>query len=303
MTTFEDILLRGVLQYKDENQDEEANAADCFRGSNTPLIHNNNFVCDSSSHCPRIALMRRAHLPTSSTKTIKDYLSHKYGRAMEAEIKKFIVDAEIPGLVTAEEEGFKAEVAINNKIIYSARPDLVVFQNGQPQYVCEFKSVQSNSTAEQVFMEKMPKLGACIQVAAQMHFHDINAGIICYVLGHWVQGFSFKTKQKLSYVPSIAVFNCKFDDEGWFTYDGKRTIIHRAAIQNSILMMNDIWEGGRIPEQRPLSLKANGVGSYSVCEYCSYGERETGICNRAESFGDGLLLENFKDIVRESFVL
>lgn len=299
-----ELIQRGVMQYVDENKDAEAEAADCFRGSSTPLVHNNLFVADSSSHCPRMAMMRRAHLPTNAPKGFKDYASHHYGRAMEALVKKNIIDADIPGIVTAEEEGFKAELMYNGQIIYSARPDLVVFYNGIPLYVCEFKSIQSNSTAEQIFVEKMPKLGACIQCAAQMMIHDIPAGVIGYFMGHWVKGYSFKTKKSLSFDPGFVTFECAFDSEGWFTYDDHRTIIHRDAIQNSILLVQDYWERGMLPEQRPLALKANGSqGAYGCCDYCDYGDKKSGVCSRAEGFKDGLSLENFKDIVREAFIL
>lgn len=300
---FAEIIQRGVSNWQDGNKDAEADASDCIRGSNTPLIHEGNFVAEGHDHCPRIALMRRAKMPTSYPKTFKDLASHAYGRAMEDLIKQLIHFAGVEGLVTAEEENYKVQVQdTEGNVFYSARPDLVVFYNSVPVFPCEFKSVQSTSTGEAVFSNKTPKLGAAIQLAAQMHFHDIEKGVICYILGNWIDGYSFAKKAKFKLEPAFIHFECEFDADGWLLVDNKKTIVNRHNLQNSILMLNQLYTEGQLPVQRPKSVKLFGQdSSYGVCEYCPYGPKKTRVCERAESFQDGLFINNFKELVNEAF--
>jgi len=302
MLNFKELILRGVSNWKDTNADPEAESSDCFRGSNTPLLFNDEFVADSSSHCPRIAMMRRAKVPTDYPKTFKDLASHAYGRAMEALVKELIQFAEVDGLATAEEENFKVQVQNNGQVIYSARPDLVIFMHGIPETACEFKSVQSNGTAEMVFENHEPKLGACIQLAAQMHFHEINRGNICYIQGHWCDGYSFTKKKRLKFEPSFLSFDCEFDSDGWFLFNNKKSIVNKHNLEAAIGILNGLYDEGQLPVQRPRSLKASGIGAYNTCEYCSYGTMKTGICDRAESTVGGLSIENFSDLVKQLLV-
>ncbi len=301
MMKFEEIIQRGVQRWKDTHRDSAADETQCFRGSNTPLLFKHDFVCDSASHCPRIAMMRRAKMPTDLPKTLKDWNSHSYGRAMEELLKKYIIDAEVEGLTTREEEDYKVQLSSSEGgVIYSARPDLIMIEKEKPEIACEFKSVQSNSTGESVFVLNTPKLGACIQVAAQMHFHDIKQGVIAYMLGHWIDGYSFSSKSKFKLEPSLKVFHCKFDDEGWLTVGNKTTIVNRNSIENGIALLNDHWEARTMPLDRPKGYKTFGdVMGYNVCDYCIYGKRNTNICEQAESYEDGLKLDNFMDVVRE----
>lgn len=302
MHSIKELLERGLYNWTDDNADKEADASSVIRGSNTPLIYDGKFVTDGADHCPRIAIARKMGLPTSHPKTARDLLSHSYGRATEALIKDLILRSKVEGLTTREEEDYKVVLEFEGRPIYSARPDLILLYNDKPYKACEFKSVQSNSTAEAAFITKEPKLGACIQVAVQMHFHDIPEGEIVYALAHWVDGYSFATKTKFKMEPSVATFVCRFNDEGWLTVNGKTTIINREHIEAGILVAYQAWQAGELIEQRPLPMKAFGKPMpYSPCDYCIYGTKNTNVCNRAEGFADGLKLENFKDIVLEAF--
>lgn len=303
MLKFKDIIERGVRNWKDEHADVEADELSCFRGSNTPLLVNDKFVCDSNSHCPRIAIIRKMGLPTDYPKTFKDLASHMYGRAMEELVKKLIQFADIEGLQTVEEEGFKVLLQQDGQTLFSARPDLILCWGGVPEEACEFKSVQSNSTGEAVFAAREPKLGACIQNAVQMHFHDLPRGTICYIEGHWIDGYSMARKAKFKYEPSFTTFDCEFDEEGNLLINGKKSVVNRYNIEKAIMITNQYFLNGEMPPDRPKPMKCFGSASYSPCEYCSMGALKSKVCDRAESIVDGLKLDNFTDLVRESFVL
>jgi hypothetical protein len=304
MLSFKEIIDRGVRNWKDEMADKTADNAQCFRGSNTPLLVDGKFVCDSSSHCPRIALLRRLGLPTDYPKTFKDLASHMYGRAMEELVKKLIIFADVEGLQTVEEEDFKVQVQDDcGSLIYSARPDLILCWNGIPTEACEFKSVQSDSTGEQVFNQKEPKLGACIQNASQMHFHDLDKGTICYIEGHWISGYSFKTKKPFKLEPGFTTFDCEFNEQGDFLINGKKTVVNRHNIEGAITLLNEFYTNGEFPEDRPKPMKTFGGAGYSPCEYCALGAMKTKVCDRAESILRGLEFQNFTDLIRESFAI
>lgn len=304
MLSFEEIINRGVRNWKDKNADKEADNLHCLRGSNTPLIYDGKFIADSSSHCPRIAAVRKLGLPTDYPKTFKDLASHAYGRAMEALLKELIEFAEVEGLVTVEEEQFKVQVTNdNNEVIYSARPDLILCWNSIPSEACEFKSVQSAGTADSVFFYKEPKLGACIQAAAQMHFHGLDKGTICYISGAWVEGYSFPRKAKFKYDPMFKCFNLKFDEEGWLLVDERKSLVNKNNLEGGISLLTQYLEAGQLPEERPRSLKTFGAAAYNVCEYCTFGAQKTGICDRAEGISEGLSVESFSELVKEVLVI
>jgi len=294
--------MRGVANYKDGSSDIAAEELNCFRGSNTPLLYKEEFIADSASHCPRIAMMRRAKVKTDYPKTFKDLASHAYGRAMEALVKELIVFADVEGLATAEEENFKVQVQEDGNIIYSARPDLILFMNGVPEVACEFKSVQSSNTGDQVFRTKEPKLGACIQLAAQMHFHGISRGTICYIQGHWSDGYSFTEKKRFKLEPAFISFECEFDKEGWMIINNKKTIVNCHNIEAGIAILNGLFKENTLPVQRPRGLKANGVSSYNPCEYCTFGTAKTGVCDRADETIGGLKLDLFSETVKQLLV-
>ena len=303
MLSLKEIIERGVTNYKDRDRDTEADAANVIRGSNTPLLYNGDFVCDAAAHCPRLGLARMLHLPTDFPKTFKDLASHAYGRAMEALVKDLIIAADVEGLATAEEEGYAVKVQdAEGNVIYSARPDLVVFYNGVPLYPCEFKSIQSDNTAQVIYQQNTPKMGACLQIAAQMHFHDIEAGEIMYIQGHYIAGFSMKTKAKYKFDPGYKIFDVRFDAEGTLMLGTKPTIINRHNLESGISLLNEMYRHGEMPAKRPMSLDIFGrAAPYDCCNYCSYGSMKTGVCTRAENIEDGLTILGFSDIVKESF--
>ena len=303
MLSFKEIIERGVRNWKDLNADKEADQLNCFRGSNTPLLVNGKFVTDGASHCPRQAIARRLGLPTGYPKTFGDLASHAYGRAMEALIKQLVEFAEVEGLQTVEEEGFKVLVQDETGVIYSARPDLILCWNGVPSEACEFKSVQSNTTGEKVFINKEPKLGACIQNCSQMHFHELEKGTICYIEGHWIKGYSFAKKAPINLLPAFTTFDCAFDEEGNFLINGKKTVVNRHNIEAAISLLNQYFIEGEIPPDRPKAINPFGSQGYSPCEYCSYGASQSKVCERAEGIVDGLKIETFSDLIKESFCL
>jgi hypothetical protein len=221
---------------------------------------------------------------------------------MEELVKELIEFADVEGLQTVEEEGFKVQLqSEDGEIIYSARPDLILCWNSIPTEACEFKSVQSDSTGEQVFNNKEPKLGACIQNASQMHFHELDKGTICYIEGHWISGYSFKTKKPFKLLPGFITFDCEFNEQGDLMVDGRKTVVNRHGIEGAITLLNEFYNNGEIPEERPKPMKAFGQAGYSPCEYCVLGAGQSNVCSRAESLNDGLKIETFSDLIREAF--
>jgi hypothetical protein len=222
---------------------------------------------------------------------------------MEALVKELVVFADVEGLQTVEEEDFKVQLnAEGGSLIYSARPDLILCWDGVPSEACEFKSVQSGTTGDAVFNSKEPKLGACIQNCSQMHFHDLPKGTICYIEGHWIDGYSFAKKAKYKLVPGFITFDCTFDDAGDFFIDGRKTIVNRNNIEGAISLLNQFYENKEMPPDRPLAMKTFGQAGYSPCDYCTFGAGKARVCDRCEGIVDGLKFDNFIEIVKESMI-
>jgi CRISPR/Cas system-associated exonuclease Cas4 (RecB family) len=265
-----------------------------FRGANTPCYVNGNFCGDSSSHCPRQAILRKRGIELKPT--IKSLLSFKTGRAWEELVKEFIDAASYTGLSYLEEEAALVSYlsSINkNQVAYTARPDLLISYN-IIKFPVEIKSVQSETVGKDALMSGKPKLGAAIQLNSAMLYHECDVGFTLYGLLNWLSGYDYATKSRFKLEPSFATHCFVREDDGVLALNNKKTLASVSSLVDGLAVLEAFDSEGKMPPKRPNSVDLFGnKARWGLCDYCEYGV----ICNQYSDSED-IEIEDFIDRVK-----
>lgn len=266
---FSRILHMGILNEIEEPEEAPDEYGPRFRGANTPLLIDGEFVTDGEAHCPRVAILRKRGVQAKPKP--KNILSWQYGRAWESLMKRLIDRAEIPNLSYQEEEDCAVLIRDQeDRVIYSARPDLVVTYNNI-KFAVECKTSQSNNVALDVFQHHKPKLGAFLQLAMAMGAHNLTQGYTIYGLMHWIRGYDFQAKNHFKLEPDFVTHATTVGENGCLCCNGRQTIVSYDRCVDGIHALRQMdLEGVFVPE-RPKQMNLFGDKSkYNICTYCSY---------------------------------
>lgn len=269
--------LKKILENKMEMQikKETSNQIAALSGSNALLYDGFTFESESSDHCPRVALLRRAS-NLQEKKDIKGFISNNHGRTFEDFLRKILSVETDDKLEIMEEEEVEVKLEDDKgNLLLSARPDKVIKYAGEI-YPVEVKTIQSNSTAYYVFIKNKPKLGALIQIAIYLIGHKKNVGYILYCASNWFAGFAGKTRWKVD--PQIKTFKIELKD-GDIYCDGIKTIVSYDKIIHGAYKFLEFKQTNALPN-RPVFLDSIGESAaYSGCEYCFASE----VCDAADT--------------------
>lgn len=254
--------IKFIIEKSKENQ------INALSGSNALLFDGYNFEAESSDNCPRVALLRRFG-GIQEEKSIKSYISNTHGRTFEDFFRDVLKinndDNNILEFMEEEQVQVKIEDDQGN-VLLTARPDKIV-KFKDILYPIEIKTIQSNSTAYQIFIKEKPKFGALLQLAIYMYGHKLEKGFLLYCASNWFSGFAGKGKQ-WKVEPSFKIFDVEINKDGFIYYNDIKTVINfDKIIQGSYQFLN-YKNTNKIPN-RPVWINSVGdPAQYDGCTYC-----------------------------------
>lgn len=264
---FDQVLRAGIFNSKDMVF-EPLSHVDNLRGGNTVMLLNDRFVCDSNSNCPRVAILRKHKI--ESMPTLESILSWTYGRAFETLVKQLIDRSGIEGLTFKEEEECLVEwVDQQDNTIFTERPDILInYQN--ENIVIEVKSAQSDNVCLQVYHKLKPKLGALLQIAVGMDYHEAKRGYVVYGTMHWTNAYDRAIRKGVSIQPRFHSHYCTFDDDRTLLVNMQPTIVNMDAIEAGINLLVAYDRQGYLPTEKPIFMDIYGERfKYDYCKmYC-----------------------------------
>jgi len=286
------LLLTGAVNEIDNpSEHDDPDKTPRFRGANTPNFYEGKFTMDSSSHCPRIAILRKYGV--SEIPSTKSLLSWHYGRSWEEKVKKWIDLAGYPGLSYTEEEECLVEFYSykdETERVYTARPDLLVEYNGD-KFPVEIKSSQSDNVAKKAFLDGQPKLGAIQQLNAAMAYHGCEYGFTLYGLMHWVSGYDFSSKQRFKIQPDLVTHYITRLDSGAIAVGGVKSVVSLQGLSEGLALLEALDDEGVLPSERPVGVDVFGNPfSYNICNYCEFNP----VCSQYTK-NDKIDIEEFID--------
>lgn len=271
---FDQLLRAGIFNSRDMQFDPLAHA-DNLRGGNTVMLHNDRFVCDSNSNCPRVALLRKHKI--ESEPTLESILSWTYGRAFETLVKQLIDRCGYEGLTYREEEECLVEWEDQDGVtIYTERPDIQLDYNGNSITV-EVKSAQSDNVCLQVYHKLQPKLGALYQVAVGMDYHESVCGYVVYGTMHWTNAYDRAIRKGVNIQPRFHSHYCTFDESRNLLVNLQPTIVNMDNIEQGINLLVAYDRQGLIPTERPVFTDI--YGNRFKYDYCKMYCPMSGICD------------------------
>lgn len=252
---------------KQQIESEKTSQIGPLSGSNALVFNDLFFAAQSSSHCPRIALLRRVG-DIQEPKEIKSYISNNHGRLFE-DLLRTIMSLN-PSIEFKEEEDALIEFKdSNDHLLLTARPDKLMRVDGKI-FPIEVKTIQSNNTAYQVFIKNRPTLDALIQLSIYMYGHDCDEGYILYAASNWFGGFAGKTRWKVE--PSFKIFTVKRKEDELYI-DDKCTIVNLEFLMKGCLKFDEFKSTNELPP-RPIWVDVYGEpAKYTGCEYCFAKEK------------------------------
>jgi len=252
-------------------------------GSNALMWDGYIFEAESSENCPRTALLRRVG-DAQKSRTVKDFISNTHGRLFEDLFKK-ILSLNVEFMEEEEVEVF-IEDELGNKLI-TARPDKIIKYNGVV-YPIETKTIQSSSTAYQVFKKEKPKLGALLQLAIYMYGHNLQTGFLLYCASNWFSGFAGKGNSwKLE--PSFKIFTVEKKEDGYFYFDDKKSIVTVDKIIKGSYEFLKYKNSNKLPPRPTWTNVYGEPAQYDGCTYCN----SKSICDEFEGYNDFSLRDFF----------
>jgi hypothetical protein len=278
------LLQRGFANWNDTSPTPQNNGH--FRGGNTTMFDGVSFLAEDSSNCPRVALARLwGYEVAKNSNTI---LSNQVGKCFEETFNTAIFNSGVAGLKLEREEAAQIEVTVGGKVRFTQRPDGIVTDPGSPTpFAIETKSVQSGNTAEAVFHNHKPKLGAVLQLAGVMLYGGLTRGFVVYGLQTYLTHYSYKQKKKLSFTPAIKTFECMLQND-CLTIDGRKTIVTGTKLMAGLSELCAVADGQKELPKVPKWVDTFGdVAKYSGCSFCPWrGPCETMTNNRRETVLD-----------------
>lgn len=266
---------------------EKVSQLGTLSSSNALLFDGENFESEDADHCPRVALLRRQG-DVQEDRDLAAYLSNTHGRLFETQIKTIL--SSINNLCWFAEEEATVEIEAGGHLILTSRPDFVMQYNNKIN-VLEFKTVQSNSTAYQIFIKEKPKLNAAIQLTINLFGHGAVEGNIVYAVNNWFGGFAGKTRWKVT--PSLKIFDCELTNGNFYCND-KMSIVTVDKLMAGALEFIRLIKTNTVPP-RPNWLDINGEpASYNGCTYCPFKT----VCDRYDQ-QNLVELDNFMNDCRE----
>lgn len=285
-------LLKEHINTTIHNEDNKSQIG-ALSGSNALLFDGVDFEAESSDHCPRIALLRRV-ADIQTKRESKSFISNTHGRLFETFFKNLIQNKF--KLEFKEEE--EAEVLIEDdagNTLLTARPDILFKDVDEDKiYPVECKTIQSSSTAYNIYIKEKPKLGAAIQLAIYMYGHNTEDGFLLYSATTWFSGFVGKTQWKVE--PSLKIFDCKLTDGTLYYNDKKSVVTIEKLIKGSYEFLSSKQQN--LLPKKPHWIDINGdLAKYDGCSLCPFNS----VCERFDASNNTNLKEFFngcKDIIR-----
>lgn len=282
-------------------KNSKENQIKSLSGSNALLFDGYSFEAESSDNCPRLALLRRVG-GLQEEKSVKNFISNTHGRTFEDFFRDVLkIDDDKNNVLEFMEEE-QVEVKIEDdcgNTLITARPDKII-KYKDTLFPIEIKTIQSNSTAYQVFIKEKPKLGALLQLAIYMYGHKLKKGFLLYCASNWFAGFAGKGKN-WKVEPSLKIFDVELKEDNFIYCNTIKSIINiDKIIQGSYEFLN-YKNTNKIPN-RPIWVNSVGEpAQYDGCTYCFAKDA----CDFVDQNHEDKLTEFFKkqeELLRENIV-
>lgn len=290
MNRLDTLLSKGFVKWVEVEKQLTPDSNGCFRGGNITMLEDDDWLAEDSSNCPRSAIARMwGFAEPRNTSTV---LSNQVGRHFEDVFEKALRLGGGEALKLTTEEQEQITVDFDGVVRYTQRPDGIVVDPGSVDpFAVELKSVQSGNTAEMVFHNSTPKLGAAMQLGGVMLHKDLYRGFVVYGLSSYLSHYSYKQKKKLSFQPAIKTFECGWAHNEVLTVDGRKTIVKKSSMISGLFRLTQTVDKDlELPARPKWSNVWGDQAKYSGCEYCQWKE-----CCAALDAQKDLTLNGFRE--------
>lgn len=217
-----------------------------IRGAHSGYAKQGVFYAPDNAHCPRISMLRSLcwNQPVGET----SQYTFSLGLASETLFKKAFPEA-LTDVAT--------EFDITNKVKFMGHADGLVNDT-----VYELKSVSSTRTAEQIILDKEPKLGNVLQLLGYMLSLQKQKGMLRYT--NYVYHTMTRKKEKVKLEPCNVDFPVEISDEGNVYVAGKLQDFTIENVMESLQIIAKHLEDGTLPHE-----PVKGDEYWNCCSMCA----------------------------------